>query len=184
MTRVVIDLARATPYRIDASDRQRGRIVVMLGVGDLPVVSPPQTAPSASPSPNAQVTVPPAARSNVSAENTYGLRVSAALVRLHAMRPLLAVNRPKRGEPSANLDAAVNEFEAVGKVLAAIKAPRSREGTHALLQRTCTMGERAVRMRQDGARANDPAAVPNAASAAAGALMMLDRANKDLAGEK
>ena len=47
------------------------------------------------------------------------------------------------------------------------------------------MGERAVRMRQDGARANDPAAVPNAASAAAlGALMMLDRANKDLAGEK
>ena len=184
VTRVVIDLARATPYRIDASDRQRGRIVVMLGVGDRPAVSPPQTAPSASPSPNAQVTGPPAARSNVSAENTYGLRVSAALVRLHAMRPLLeSIDRSVESLP-ANLDAAVNEFEAVGKVLAAIKAPRSREGTHALLQRTCTMGERAVRMRQDGARANDPAAVPNAASAAAGALMMLDRANKDLAGEK
>jgi hypothetical protein len=41
----------------------------------------------------------------------------------------------------------------------------------------------AMRMRQ-GALANDPTVGPNAASAAAGALMMLDRANKELAGEK
>jgi hypothetical protein len=36
-------------------------------------------------------------------------------------------------------------------------------------------------MRQDGARSNDPTAALNAASAAAGALIMLDRANKELA---
>ena len=205
VTRVVIDLARATPYRIDASDRQRGRIVIMLGVGDRPAVSLPQTAlpspapktPSGGQAPpssqtasrgpaltNAQVPEAPPARRSASVENTYDLRVSAALVRLHAMRPLLeSIDRSLESLP-ANLELAVNEFEAIGKVLAAIKAPRSREGTHALLQRTCTMGERAVRMRQGGALANDPAAVPNAASAAAGALMMLDRANKELAGEK
>jgi hypothetical protein len=45
------------------------------------------------------------------------------------------------------------------------------------------MGARAVRMRQDGARTNDSAATLNAASAAAGALMMMDRANRELAGE-
>jgi len=46
------------------------------------------------------------------------------------------------------------------------------------------MGVRAIRMRQDGARTTDPGATLNAASAAAGALLMLDRANKELAGGK
>jgi hypothetical protein len=47
----------------------------------------------------------------------------------------------------------------------------------------CTFGTRAVRMRQDEIRTQDAAAGWNAASAAAGALLMLDRANVDLAGE-
>lgn len=189
VTRVVIDLAKATTYGVDFSDRERGRIVVMLGVAD-PTASPPTQpsppVPSSSPSAKAQSggqppSAPSAPGRSASAENTYDLRVSAVLLRLHAMRPLLeSIDRSTDNLP-ANLDAAVNEFEAIGKVLAAIKPPRSREGTHALLQRACTMGARAVRMRQDGARTNDPAVAPNAASAAAGALMMLDRANKELA---
>lgn len=104
--------------------------------------------------------------------------------RLHALRPLLeSIDRQVDPLPG-NPDAAVGEFESVAKLLDGIKAPRGRETAHALLQRACTMGARAVRMRQDGARANDSAAMLNAASAAAGALMMMDRANKELVGEE
>jgi hypothetical protein len=108
------------------------------------------------------------------------VRVSAALVRLYALRSLLqSIDRQADPLPS-NLDAAVSEFEAIGKLLSGIKPPRSREGTHSLLERASTMGARAVRMRQDASESKDPTATLNAASAAAGALLMLDRANKDL----
>ena len=138
-------------------------------------------APARGTAPATPQTAAPAASGQVALEKGYDVRVSAALVRLHALRPLLE-SIDRQAEPlTGNLDAAVSEFEAIGKVLSAIKAPRSREGTHALLQRTCTMGTRAVRTRQGGAQANDPTAILNAASAAAGALLMLDRANKELA---
>jgi hypothetical protein len=205
VTRVVIDLTRALPYRVDSSARAQGRIVVTVEVGQ--PVAPPSTQPSSpaqpSPSPKpppasqastsspspvregarsgAQTAVSPPVGRSVSVENAYGVRVSAALVRLHALRPMLESIDRQTEILSGNLDAAVNEFDAIARLLGAIKPPRSRAGTHALLQRTCTMGARAVRMRQDGARSNDPTAALNAASAAAGALMMLDRANKELA---
>lgn len=209
VTRVVIDLVKTTTYRIDSSNRNQGRIVVLLGSADSAALPPAQTPParqspvatksqpppqpaSGASSPargvaggaSPQTPAPTASSPGPAPEYAYGVRVSAALVRLHALRPLLeSIDRqadPLQGNP----DVAVGEFEEIGKLLAAIKPPRSREGTHALLQRACTMGARAVRMRQDGARTTDPTAALNAASAAAGALMMLDRANQDLAGGK
>jgi hypothetical protein len=205
VTRVVIDLTRALPYGVIVSARAQGRIVVTVE-GGRPVASPSaQTSPPAQPPPSpkpppasepatsspsparegprsgAQTAVSPPVGRSMSVENAYGLRVSAGLVRLHALRPLLESIDRQSESLSGNLDAAVNEFDAIAKLLGAIKPPRSRADTHALLQRTCTMGTRAVRLRQDGARSNDPAAALNAASAAAGALMMLDRANKELA---
>ena len=209
VTRVVVDLVKATTYRIDSSNRNQGRIVVLLGSVDSatlppaqtpsfrqpPLATKPQPAPQAAsgPSPPArgvaggaspQTPAPTVPSRGPALENAYGVRVSAALVRLHTLRPLLESIDRQADPLQGNLDAAVGEFEAIGKLLAAIKAPRSRERTHALLQRTCTMGIRAVRIRQDGARTTDPTAPLNAASAAAGALMMLDRANQDLAKEK
>jgi len=139
----------------------------------------PQTrgvAPAATP---ATTTAP---SGQAAAERSYGVRVSAALVRLHALRPLLESIDHANPLPN-NVDAAVSEFASIGKILSGIKPPRSRERAHELLQRTCTMGVRAIRMRQDGDRTNDAPAVANAASAAAGALLMLDRANQELAGE-
>ncbi len=116
-------------------------------------------------------------------EKAYDVRVSAALVRLHALRPVLeSIDRQLDPLPG-DLDAALSEFEAIGKVLSGIRPPRSRQVPHGLLQTTCTMGTNAVRLRLDGARTSDPRATLNAASAAAGALLMLDRANKELAGE-
>jgi hypothetical protein len=79
-----------------------------------------------------------------------------------------------------NLDAAATEFDDLAKVLTTIKPPSSRASTHVLLLRTCTLGARAVRLRQ-GAAGQNAAASWEPASAAAGALMMLDRANTELA---
>jgi hypothetical protein len=126
--------------------------------------------------------VPPASRgrSNV-AETQYGVRISSALVRLHALRPLLeAIDRRADSIPG-DLDAAAAEFDSIGKLLSGIKPPSSREATHALLLRTCTFGARAVRIRQEASAAKDGAKGWDAASAAAGAMMMFDTANADLA---
>ena len=204
VTRVVIDLTRAAAYRIDSSGATHGRIVVLLdpALPAAPTAQPsrpiqppatkaqpaPQSVPTVAspdglpPTRTAQPPAPSSSAQRLAAENAYGARVSPAVVRLYALRPLLeSIDRQADPLPP-NLEAAVSEFEAVGKLLSGIKPPRSREGTHALLQRTCTMGARAARMRHDATRPNDPTTMLNAASAAAGALMMLDRANKDLAG--
>ena len=184
ITRVVIDLTKPAGYRIDSSNLAQGRLTVTLSATDSATppraqgaqTQTPQTA--ASPKPP-----PPATSASPAAERAYDVRVSAPLVRLYALRPLLeSIDHLANPLPN-NVDAAVSEFESIGKVLSGIKPPRTRERAHELLLRTCTMGVRAIRMRQDGARTNDSAAVANAASAAAGALLMLDRANQELAGE-
>jgi hypothetical protein len=220
VTRVVIDLVKATTYRVDDSARNQGRIAIALAPPPSNRSTPAPAAPSTS-KPSARATSPsmpqssPAARPSTpaaqsqprSAEpapasppasppsaqspsargrsdavaNQYGIRISSALVRLHALRPLLeAIDRRADSLPG-DLNAAAAEFDAVGKLLSGIKPPSNREGTHALLLRTCTLGARAVRMRQEAAGSNDAAKGWDAASAAAGALMMFERANADLA---
>jgi hypothetical protein len=49
-----------------------------------------------------------------------------------------------------------------------------------LLQRACVLGARATRTLQEATRASDATGEWNAASAAAGALILLDRAIKDI----
>ncbi len=195
ITRLVIDLTKPAGYRIDSSNLAQGRLTVALSATDSamplrtqaspPVVRDPGSVPR---EPRDGLSVPKAAVRDPIPEqvavNAYGVRVSAALVRLHALRPLLESIDHLANPLPQNLDAAISEFEAIGKILSGIKPPRSRERAHALLQRTCTMGVRAIRMRQDGARTNDSAAMVNAASAAAGALLMLERANQELAGQE
>ena len=61
-----------------------------------------------------------------------------------------------------------------------MKPPALREATNGLLVRVCALGARASRMRQDSRLTGDVAAVMNAASAAAGALILLDRAIQDM----
>jgi hypothetical protein len=82
-------------------------------------------------------------------------------------------------QPAGDLTAAAVEFDAVARILAGIKVPASRETTPGLLLRVCALGARASRMRLESTRTEDPSGW-NAASAAAGALMMLDRASADL----
>ena len=106
-------------------------------------------------------------------KRSTGVRVSAALVRLHAMRPLLEAIDRRADTVPGDLDTAAKEFDVVAKLLTAIKPPSSRTSTHALLLRTCTLGARAARLRQTAAASQDAASGWEAASAAAGALLVL-----------
>jgi hypothetical protein len=123
VTRVVIDLARATPYRIDASDLARANCDHVGGWRSASSVTAPDgdacgiavtvAAPSGGQAPPSGQTVARARLTNAQVpealrpgamrrSRTRDLRVSAALVRLHAMRPP-RVNRPKPESLPANL---------------------------------------------------------------------------------
>ena len=160
VTRVVLDLIQETTYRIDVSGRAEGRVVVLVRAQS--PVSPSSRAPAA-----------------VSTDMQYTLRVSATLVRLHALRPLLEAIDRRAATLPGSLDAALQDFDDMAKLLTTVNAPSSRASTHALLLRTCTLGSRAVRLRQS-ATGQDAASSWEAASAAAGALLMLERATADL----
>jgi hypothetical protein len=163
VTRLVLDLLQETTYRIDVSARAEGRVVVLLRA----------QSPAASPAPPRISGVP------VPTDMQYTLHVSATLVRLDALRPLLEAIDRRTATLPGDLDAALKEFDDAAKLLTTVKPPAARASTHALLLRTCTLGARAVRMRQS-ANGQDAASSWEAASAAAGALLMLDRAKSDL----
>jgi AMIN domain len=110
----------------------------------------------------------------------YAALVATAVERLQALRPVL-VSIDRRSEISADLGATASEFDAIGRLLGAIKPQPAREATHGLLVRTCALGARAARLLQTATQTRDESGQWNAASAAAGALILLDRAAKDLA---
>jgi hypothetical protein len=110
----------------------------------------------------------------------YAALVATAVERLQALRPVL-VSIDRRSEIPGDLGAAASEFDAIGRLLAAIKPQPAREATHGLLVRTCALGARAARLLQTATQTRDESGQWNAASAAAGALILLDRAAKDLA---
>lgn len=171
VTRVVVDLNKPSVYRIDSSARTQGRVVVIIGA--------PRSADARIANTTAPAVREPATRV-AAVETQYGVRVATAVARLQTLRPLLdAIDRRQATTPG-DLTGAANEFDDVAKLLTTIKPPPSRASTHALLLRTCTLGARAVRLRQATAANQDSASGWEAASAAAGALLMLERANTDL----
>jgi AMIN domain len=162
VTRVVVDLMKESQYRIDASAHAQGRVIVIIATTPPPNISTANVKP-----PGAGTT-------------QYATRVATALMRLHTLKPLLeAIDRRAEGVPG-DLNAAVKQFDDIGTLLIAVKPPQSRASTHALLLRTCTLGARAARLRESAAGNQDAASGWDAASAAAGALLMLERANGEL----
>ena len=218
-TRVVLDLSRPSPYRIDAAGRAQGRLIILLDASSAasagpssPVVQtparratpPPAARPPSIPSPAipsaavpsavtpsavtrsaaapspAVSRLPAAPPRRASGGDAYVAQVSVALGRLQALRPLLASIDRRAAQPVGDLRAAIIEFNAVSRILVAIKVPTSRETTQNLLLRACDLGARASRMRVELESTDDLAPRWNAASAAAGALIMLDSASADL----
>jgi len=223
-SRVVIDLYKPSPYRVDSSGRAEGRLIIVLGAssstpaaapsssvpGPVRTTPPAPAAPSSS-APDPVRTTPPAlaapsssapgpARTTppapatpstsgpespsapnrrASGPDAYVAQVSVVLGRLQALRPVLVSIDRRAEQPAGDLTAAAAEFDAVARILAAIRVPASRETTQALLVRASALGARASRMRLDSTQTEDVSGW-NAASAAAGALLMLDRASIDI----
>jgi hypothetical protein len=162
VARIVIDLVNPIAHRVDASERTRGKVVVLLG----------DEAATAAGSQR------PAGRSREA--DAYVLRISRILLRLQALRPIVGGIDSGAGAPDLDLEATAAELESLGRTLSAMRVAESLATTHDLLMRSCALGSRAIVMRRDACVSGDAAAVRNAGSAAAGALMLLDRATRDL----
>jgi len=75
---------------------------------------------------------------------------------------------------------AVEEFERLRSDLTAVKPPETLRSQHDMLFQAATLALMATRLRLEGFRTTDAATLRNAASAAAGATLLLDRACAEL----
>jgi len=143
ITRVVLDLAQVAPHRLDARERERGLVKVMVG---------PALAQAAA--------------------ERDGAVVLDALGQLERLRPLLAAIDSRTDMPEVSLRAAIGEFDAIRRTLAPIRSGGAQEA----LMKVCALATAAATARIEAQQHADPARAWNAASAAAGALILLDRA--------
>ena len=75
---------------------------------------------------------------------------------------------------------AVEEFERLRQELLGIKPPDSLRPQHDMLIQSTVLALMATRLRLEAFRTSDPATLRTAASAAAGATLLLDRVCADL----
>lgn len=105
-------------------------------------------------------------------DDRYRAQINAPLDQLRGLRPLLASIDLLKTEALPGVPAAIERAESIRQSLAAIKPPPDLGPTHDMLLQSCTLAQRALKLRVSGA---DPAVLRNAGSAAAGALLLLDR---------
>ena len=128
----------------------------------------PPPAPGFNP-----LATPPAATTKPSkGDDRYRLQIAAPLDQLRALRPMLASIDLLKAEAPTGLPAAIERAESIRQTLAGVKPPPDHGPTHDMLLQSCTLAQRALKLRIS---ATDPAALRNAGSAAAGALLLLDR---------
>jgi hypothetical protein len=110
----------------------------------------------------------------------YWRRASTSLGRLERLRPVLLSLDALAGLPEEQLRAAAEEFESIRLALAAIVPPRTLTTTHEVFCEACVLGAASARARVARAAPDDSARAWNAAAAAAGAIMLLERARAEL----
>lgn len=169
VARVVIDLEAAASHAIDDSARETGRIAVVVGG--------PANAAAAAAAPRPAGQGAGGAISH--AADRYRAAATPALERMQALRPLVSA-MAAAGDAGPDAATAAAELEGLARTLRGLKPPPALATTHDLLLRFCALAGRAARLRSDPAAAADPASARNASSAAAGALIVLDRALADL----
>ncbi|MGE5359040.1 MAG: AMIN domain-containing protein [Bacteroidales bacterium] len=109
----------------------------------------------------------------------YLQKAALAILRLERVRPILVSLDALAAVHDAQLKKAAEEFQAIRRVLVAVNPPRSLKQTHDELCEVCTLGTTAATARLDRTLP-DATRGWSAASAAAGALMLLERAQTDL----
>jgi hypothetical protein len=107
-------------------------------------------------------------------------RASYLLERVERLRPLLVSLDALAVVPQEQLNAAAEEFESIRKGLAAIVPPRTLAASHELFRDLCVLGAASAAARVTRATPDDSTRAWNAAAAAAGAIMFLDRAWAEL----
>jgi hypothetical protein len=105
---------------------------------------------------------------------------SPLLERLERLRPMLVSLDALTIVPGERLKPAVEEFGLIRTALASLVPPRSLTATHELLREACSLGAASVTARVAPGVPDDTSRAWNAAAAAAGAMMLLDRARADL----
>ena len=174
ITRVVLDLVKPTTHEIQVNGGPAGRISIALGAASHAPVesgSPPRQTQATS-----DVPKPPASPQVA----RYLRQISPAVARLRSARPSLVAIDRRGPEPAGDLIEVELELGESARELAAMKPPASHVLAHDLLTAACSLAARAVRLRRDAIRTGDATAALNAASAAAGAVMMFERASTDL----
>ncbi len=159
----------------------------------MPSLPPAPALPSAAPPPaenaaarartfdqfarEARVTVARAPEKDVI---RYLKDASAPLQRIENLRPVLLLLDALSAVPERRLNEVAQEFDAIRRTLARIEPPQTLRSAHDDLLRTCALGGAAARARLDRTAPDDSARAWNAASAAAGALMLLERVRAEL----
>ena len=119
-----------------------------------------------------------AARLDVLREYEVALAEPAAM--LQACRTRLETIRQLEGTPRRTLLWLAGQTSIVVRLLAAVKPPVGGETVHGLFTTAAQLAARAVSERQQAVSSGDMQPAWEAASAAAGALMLLDRASEEL----
>src|SRR5262249_20356707 len=102
------------------------------------------------------------------------------LGRLNALRPPLENIKTLAGSGPAALGNILREAALALKAFAAITPPEEFRPAHALLMSASQLADSAARTRREAALTGDMARAWDASSAAAGALMLTDRARADI----
>lgn len=143
----------------------------------VPSSDPVASSPAAAPPPvarNPVVIAPVSARPALPAAQAevYRVQLAGALERMASHRALLRRIDAAEAIAADTLAAALAELRDLRRVLDRVEPSSVVRPTHDLLIESCTLGVTAVTLRMEAAV--DPGRQVNAASAAAGALMLLD----------
>ena len=135
----------------------------------------PAAAPAARPASSAPRPSTPAKDSE-----RYLRQVSPALDRLRLQQPILTALDTAEPQDPERIQLAIDEFERLRQELSGMKPAESMRAQHDMLVQSTILALMATRLRLEAFRTSDAATLRNAASAAAGATLLLDRACADL----
>lgn len=173
VTRVVIDLPAPASFTMDLSHREQGRVRLQLGNATGTTAAVAREAPR----PQKRASAP--AQGVARADSAYGETISAVFDALERMRADLTLLDRKSMPSADSLRTHTMQLTAARKALVFAKPPAAFAAGHAQLVSACSLAAMAF----DGAAAGPGGSVPpDTASAAAGALILLDRAHAALAG--
>ena len=95
-------------------------------------------------------------------------------------QPILTALDTAEPQDPERIQLAIDEFERLRQELSGMKPAESMRAQHDMLVQSTILALMATRLRLEAFRTSDAATLRNAASAAAGATLLLDRACADL----